>query len=105
MNDRELCEMFGTTLEEMEADAEKYEKGDFSDMRFGEAIDGRPQAKMKTTSFKLFDFELAAIGKAAEREHFALRIYPPRMRQRADRDVVRSSISGCARTRRAHRNE
>ena len=29
MDDRELCEMFGTTLEEVEADAEKYERGRF----------------------------------------------------------------------------
>lgn len=68
MNDRELCEAFGTTIEEVESDVKKYEKGDFSDMTFGTPIDGRPYAKMKTTSFKLFDFELAAIDKAAKSE-------------------------------------
>ncbi len=68
MNDKELCEKFGTTLEEVEADAELYEKGDFSEMSFGAPIDGRPQAKMKSTSFKLFDFELAAIDRAAAAE-------------------------------------
>lgn len=41
--DTELCERFGTTLEEVEADVELYEKGDFSKMRFGEAIEGRPR--------------------------------------------------------------
>lgn len=68
MNDRELCEIFGTTLEEVEADVEKYEKGDLSGMRFGAPIEGRPQGKMKTATFKLFDFELAAIDRAAAAE-------------------------------------
>lgn len=66
MNDRELCKMFGTTLEEVEADVEKYESGDLSDFDFSSPIEGRPTAKMKTTSLKLFDFELAAIDRAAK---------------------------------------
>lgn len=69
MNDRELCKKFGTTLEEVEADVKKYEEGDLSGMVFGTPIEGRPQPKkMKVTSFKLFDFELAAIDRAAEKE-------------------------------------
>ncbi len=68
MNDMELCEMFGTTLDEVGADAERYETGDLSGMEFGAPIDGRPQEKMRTTSFKLFDFELAAIDRAAAAE-------------------------------------
>ena len=88
MNDRALCEMFGTTLEEVEVDVEKYEKGDFSDMRFGEAIDGRPQAKMKTTSFKLFDFELAAIDKAAEREGISRSAF---IRRACDNELIAMS--------------
>ena len=88
MNDRELCEMFGTTLEEVEADVEKYEKGDFSDMRFGEAIDGRPQAKMKTTSFKLFDFELTAIDKAAEKEGISRSAF---IRRACDNELIAMS--------------
>lgn len=66
MNDMELCRMFGTTLEEVEADVEKYESGDFSEFDFSEPIEGKPTAKMRTTSIKLFDFELAAIDRAAE---------------------------------------
>ena len=61
MNDRELCEMFGTTLEEVDADAERYEKGDLSGMRSGVPIEGRPQGKMKSAALKHFDSELAAI--------------------------------------------
>ncbi len=68
MNDRQLCEMFGTTLEEVEADVEKYESGDLSDFDFSKPIDGRPTAKMKTSTVKFYDFELAAIDSAAKRE-------------------------------------
>lgn len=68
MSDRDLCRMFGTTLEEVEADARKYEAGDLSGMRFGAPIDGKPGAKMKASSIKFFDFELAAIDRAAKAE-------------------------------------
>ena len=68
MSDKELCEAFGTTLEAIEADAQKYEDGSIGDFKFGTPIDGRPEAKMKTTSLKLYDFELAAIDAAAKRE-------------------------------------
>ena len=44
MNDRQLCKMFGTTLEEVEADVEKYERGDFSDFDFSKLIEGGPAA-------------------------------------------------------------
>ena len=85
MNDRELCEKFGTTLEEVEADVELYEKGDFSGMRFGKPIDGRPQPKMKSTSFKLFDFELAAIDRAAEAEGISRSAF---IRRACDNELV-----------------
>ena len=67
MNDRELCELFGTTLEEVEADAEKYERGDFSEFAFSEPMEGRPAARMKASTVKFFDFELAAIDRAAKK--------------------------------------
>lgn len=66
MNDSELCKMFGTTLGDVEADAEKYEQDDLSDFEFGTPIDGKPTAQMKVTSFKLFDFEIAAIDREAK---------------------------------------
>lgn len=68
MNDRELCELFGTTLEEVEADVEKYERGDFSGFVFSEPVEGRPSAKMRASTVKFFDFELAAIDRAAKEE-------------------------------------
>ena len=40
MNDSELCKMFGTTVEQVESDCEKYESGDFSGWEFGKPIDG-----------------------------------------------------------------
>ncbi len=68
MNDRELCELFGTTLEEVETDVEKYKRGDFSDVAFGTPIEGKPETKMRTVSVKLFDFEIAAVDRAAKKE-------------------------------------
>ena len=85
MNDEKLCEMFGTTLEEVEADVEKYEEGDFSGMVFGDAVEGRPKAKMKTTSFKLFDFELAAIDRAAEKAGMSRSAF---IRRACDNEVI-----------------
>lgn len=85
MNDRELCEKFGTTLEEVETDVELYEKGDLSGMRFGKPIDGKPQPKMKSTSFKLFDFELAAIDRAAAAEGISRSAF---IRRACDNELV-----------------
>lgn len=85
MNDKELCEMFGTTLEEVEADVEKYENGDFFEMTFGNPIEGRPQPKMKTTSFKLFDFELEAIDRAAASEGISRSAF---IRRACDNELV-----------------
>ena len=68
MSDKELSKAFGTSIEEIDADVEAFENGDWGDFKFGEPIDGRPQAKMKTTSLKFYDFELAAIDAAAKRE-------------------------------------
>lgn len=65
MNDKELCKLFGTTVEKVEAECAKYESGDLSGFVFGDAIDGIPKSKMKTTSLRLPDFELAAIDRAA----------------------------------------
>jgi hypothetical protein len=68
MSDTELSKAFGTCIDEIDADVESFENGDWNDFKFGEPIDGRPQAKMKTTSLKFYDFELAAIDAAAKKE-------------------------------------
>lgn len=54
MNDSELCKMFGTTVEQVESDCEKYESGDFSGWELGKPIDGRPKAPMNTTNDKTY---------------------------------------------------
>ena len=68
MSDKELCEGFGTTLAEADSDVEAFESGSWDDFKFGTPVEGRPQAKMKTTSLKFYDFELAAIDNAAKKE-------------------------------------
>lgn len=68
MSDKELCKAFGTTLGEVESDVDEFEKGTWEDFRFGKPVDGKPEAKMRTTSLKFYDFELAAIDAAAKKE-------------------------------------
>ena len=51
MNDKELCEMFGTTLEEVQADVKKYENGDFSEMTFGAPVEGKTTTKDEDNVF------------------------------------------------------
>ena len=85
MSDKELYKMFGTTLEEVEHDVEQYENGDYSKMAFGDPVNGRPKPKIKTTSVKLFDFELAAIDRAAEREGISRSAF---IRRACDNELV-----------------
>ena len=68
MSDEELCQAFGTTLEEVESDVDAFEDGTWESFKFGEPVDGKPGAKMRTTSLKFYDFELAAIDAAAQKE-------------------------------------
>jgi hypothetical protein len=44
MNDKELCEMFGTSLEQVDADAAMYESGSFDGVEFSEPITGKPSS-------------------------------------------------------------
>ena len=68
MSDKELCEAFGTTIDEVESDVDAFETGTWEDFKFGNPVDGKPEAKMRTTSIKFYDFELAAIDAAAKKE-------------------------------------
>lgn len=88
MTDKELCEVFGTTLDDVEADVEKYESDDTGGFEFGKPIDGRPTAKMKTTSLKLYDFQLAAIDRAAEKEGLSRSEF---VRRAIDNELVASA--------------
>lgn len=42
MNDKELCEMFGITLEDVEREAGKIERGDYSSWDFSRVMMGSP---------------------------------------------------------------
>lgn len=44
LDDAGLCELFGTTLKEVEADVERYERGDFSGIAFSEPVEGLKRA-------------------------------------------------------------
>jgi hypothetical protein len=47
MSDEELCEMFGTSLEEVGRGVAKVEEGDYSDFDFSRAMPGRPMEREK----------------------------------------------------------
>ncbi|WP_156789796.1 hypothetical protein [Coriobacterium glomerans] len=47
MNDKEVCKLFDTTLEDVADDADRYEQGDFSDFDFSKTVLGRPLEKEK----------------------------------------------------------
>lgn len=65
MTDEELCRRFGTTLEEVDRDVDEFENGSWDGIEFSEPIEGRPVSQMKTASFKLYDFEMEALDRAA----------------------------------------
>ena len=48
-------------LDEQKAPCHLYENGTREGFKFGKPVDGKPEAKMRATSLKLYDFELAAI--------------------------------------------
>ncbi len=70
MNDRELCEMFGTSLEDVEREVSKVEAGDYSDFDFSKAIMGRPMVKekMEMVSAPVAESRVAAMRKVAEEQ-------------------------------------
>ena len=85
MSDKELSAAFGTTIDEIDADVEAFEHGDWEGFEFGTPIDGRPEAKMKTTSLKFYDYELAAIDAAAKKEGISRSAF---IRRACDNELV-----------------
>ena len=85
MNDEQLINKFGMTTEEVEAEIERFEGGKWAELKFGKPIEGRPSAKMKTTSLKFYDFELAAIDAAAKREGISRSAF---VRRACDNELV-----------------
>jgi sugar phosphate isomerase/epimerase len=44
MSDKELCEAFGTTIDEVESDVDAFENGTWEGFKFGNPVDGKPEA-------------------------------------------------------------
>ena len=87
MNDEELCEMFSTTLDDVERDAQAWEEGDFSSFNFDAAIIGRPMRSepMETISLKVPRSRLEAMEKVAAKEGVSRSEF---VRRAIDRELV-----------------
>ena len=83
MKDDELCEMFGTTPAEVEEDVTRIERGEWGPL--GDVVEGMPSPQMKTAAFRLYDFELAAIDRAAAREGISRSAF---IRRACDNELV-----------------
>ncbi len=70
MNDKQLCEEFNITLEEVEQIVSKVESGDLSDFDVSKVIEGRPleQEPMETISLKIPSSRVKAVNKIAKQE-------------------------------------
>lgn len=70
MNDKELCEMFGTTLEDVERDIAKVEAGDYSAYDFSRVMMGSPMQheKMSMVSAPVAESRIAAMERVTKRE-------------------------------------
>lgn len=65
MNDQELCEAFGTTLEQVAEEVARVEAGDYSAFDFSKVIEGVPLYPEKTqiVSAKIGQSRIEAINK------------------------------------------
>ena len=90
MNDQELCELFGTTLEAVEQDAEAIEAGDFSAFDFSQAMLGRPmeEEKMDTISLKVPHSRVVAMERAAREQGVTRSEF---VRRAIDRELLASA--------------
>lgn len=70
MNDRELCEMFGITIDEVEREVGKVERGDYSSWDFSRAIMGSPmkEEKLKMISAPVGESRIAAMKRIAKEQ-------------------------------------
>lgn len=69
MNDKELCEMFGLTLEEVEREVDAVESGDLSAYDFSKLTMGRPMEKepMEMISTPVPHSRILAIKRVTEK--------------------------------------
>ena len=87
MNDRELCEMFGTTLEDVEREVAALEAGDLSAFDFSRTMVGRPMVaeKMGSFSLKIPRSRIAAIDRVAKEQGLSRSEF---VRRAIDRELV-----------------
>lgn len=70
MNDKELCEMFGITLDDVEREVEKVEKGDYSSWDFSRAMMGSPMQheRMEMVSAPVGESRIAAMKRITKEQ-------------------------------------
>lgn len=88
MSDEEACALIGVTLEQVEADAGRYESGDLTGWEFGAPVEGSPDlpvATLRSTSVKFYDHELRALDALAAREGISRSAL---IRRAVDRELI-----------------
>lgn len=88
MTDDELYQMMGKTHEEVEADVEEFEHGDWSHVRFGAPKPGRPRIgaeKMVAVTVKLPPALIRAVDGAAKGKGVSRSAY---IRHATERELV-----------------
>lgn len=70
MNDEELCEVFGTTLEDVEHEVAKVEAGDYSSFDFSRVIMGSPmrEERLRMISAPIGESRIAAIKRVTSEQ-------------------------------------
>ncbi len=68
MNDKELCEMFGISIEDVESEVEKVESGDYSSWDFSRVMMGSPMEneKLEVISTPVGESRIKAIKRITE---------------------------------------
>lgn len=70
MNDKELCEMFGISIEDAEREVEKLEAGDYSSWDFSRVMMGSPMdnEKLEVISTPIGESRLKAIKRITDEQ-------------------------------------
>ena len=92
MNDRELCEIFGISLEEVEDEVARIEAGDYSGYDFSRVIPGRPIAEkdeMTMVSASIPSSRIKAIKSVTDREGISRSDF---IRRAIDRELLVSGL-------------
>lgn len=87
MSDKDLCELFGISLEEVEREVSAVESGDLSAFDFSKTMMGRPMESEKLVSFslKIPQSRMLAIERVAKEQGLTKSEF---VRQAIDRELV-----------------